>query len=751
MILPVLFFALAAQAQQVVKGKIFDAITKEPLEGVTIQDKHQTTTLTNGTGHFSISTTGATVSITFAGYQSQTITIGSKDAITIALSPVAKGLQQVIVSASRTAQKRSEAPVAISVISKQTINDTRATSLEQLVNKVSGVYMVNLGNEQHQMSIRQPMTTKSLFLYLEDGIPIRTTGVYNHNALLEMNMAAAKQIEVIKGPASSLYGAEAIGGAVNIITQAPPAVRNGMLSVQANNNGYKRVDLQAGNTFGKWGILVSGYYANRNNGPVDHSDFHKTALSLRADYAISAKTKWSNRITYVDYLSDMLGSLDSTKFSEKDYSTPQTFTYRQVKAFRYVSQLNQQWSANSETNASFIFRDNVIGQNPSYRIRNVATDPTKANGEINESSFNTYMLLVQQQLKLNWLNSKLIAGITADVSPSDFYSNYIRINRDERGYYVSYQQTDSVLSKYSTGINNLASYIHYELSPAKGLKLTTAFRYDYYHYHFKNTLPPSAFTGSPNTKNDFSRFTPKIGATYNLKGVGVYANYSQGFVPPQISELYQGVKVPVLEPQLFYNYEAGGWISLAKNKLYADISVYRLDGEKEIINVLNPDGSYENKNTGKTKHTGVEYGITYRPADQWMFRFSGANSKHEFVDYVEKGAVFSNNEMAGAPRFIANAEVMYKPAFLKGLRIGAEWQRQGSYYMDAANTKKYDGYSVLNICTGYTITHFEIWVNAMNVTNAYYSVFASKSGATQNYTIGDPREINVGIAYRFGK
>src|SRR4030095_14716803 len=105
--------------------------------------------------------------------------------VVFSLKPDARSLEQVVVSASRTAQKRSEAPVAIATISKQTMEDTKATRIDQLVNKVSGVNMVNLGNAQHQMSIRQPMTTKSLFLYLEDGIPIRTTGVYNHNALLE--------------------------------------------------------------------------------------------------------------------------------------------------------------------------------------------------------------------------------------------------------------------------------------------------------------------------------------------------------------------------------------------------------------------------------------------------------------------------------------------------------------------------------------------------------------------------------------
>jgi len=609
--------------------------------------------------------------------------------------------------------------------------------------------MVNLGNEQHQMSIRQPMTTKSLFLYLEDGIPIRTTGVYNHNALLEMNMPAARQIEIIKGPSSSLYGAEAIGGAVNIITQAPPAVFSGQASVQINNNGYKRADVQVGNTFGKFGLLISGYYANRRNGPIDHSNFHKTGITIRGDYAISEKTKWVNDITYVNYFSDMLGSLDSIHFTNKDYSTPQTFTYRKVPALRYKSQLFHQWNSNSSTQVSFVFRDNSVQQNPSYRVKNIATDPGRAYGEINESAFNTYMLIAQHQQSFNFLNSKLIAGISVDNSPSTYSSNFINIDRDSRGYYVSYATTDSVLSQYKTGINNLASYVHYEAEIVRGLKLTAALRYDFYHYDFENALPPSAFTGAPSTTNNFKRFSPKVGATYNYKGVGIYANYSEGFVPPQISELYTGVKVPYLGPQTFYNYEAGGWFSLLKNKLYADWSYYLLNGTNEIITVKNPDNSTENQNAGKTKHTGIEYGITYRPINSLSIRFSAANSKHTFGDYVEKGVAYNNNELAGGPRFIANAEVSYKPVFVKGLRVSAEWQHIGPYYMDNANSKKYDGFDLLNLRAGYSIHRFEVWVNALNATNTYYSTYASKSGSTLSYNLGDPREFTVGVAYKF--
>lgn len=661
----------------------------------------------------------------------------------------AKELEPVVVTASRVTQKRSEVPVAIAVITRQTISDTRATRIDQLINKVSGVNMVDLGNEQHEMSIRQPMTTKSLFLYLEDGIPVRTAGLYNHNALLEMNMAAARQIEVIKGPASALYGAEAIGGAVNILTQEPPDNTIASLSLQVSNTGYKRAEAQAGSHLGKLGLLVSGYYAGRQNGPLDHSDFHKTAFSVRADYQVNSTTKWVNSLTYVDYYSDMLGALDSVHFANKDYSTPQTFTYRKVPALRYRSQLFRQWNANSFFQAGFVFRHNTVAQNPSYRIKNASA--TLANGEINESTFSTYLLFVQQVQQFKWMKSRLITGLSFDLSPSKYLSNYISIRRDGRGYYMSYDKTDSVLSKYGTGISNFAGYASYELSPFKGLKLVAALRYDRYRYRFTNDLPPSAFSGAPSSLNHFGYLSPKLGATYNHGSVGFYVNYSEGFVPPQISELYTGVKVPYLGPQTFFNYEVGGWISLVKHHLYADWSYYLLKGSNEIVNVKNPDGSTENRNTGKTQHAGIEYGITYKPSGQWMIRLSAANSKHRFIDYVEKNVAYNGMEMPGAPHFFSNAELMYKPVFIKGLRIGLEWQHLGSYYMDNLNTKKYGGYDLLNIRTGYKLKAFEIWVNVLNAGNRYYSTLASKSGSTLAYNLGDPREISVGIAYQFVK
>lgn len=732
---------------QLIKGTVTDAVTGEALQGASIISGTQHT-YTLHDGSFSLVPGTGKLDVSFTGYESRQLEVAG-NLMVIKLQRSVGNLDEVVMTANRTLQKRKEAPLAITSISKQIIEDTKATRLDQLLNKVNGVYMVNLGNEQHQMSIRQPMTTRSLFLYLEDGIPIRTTGLYNHNALLEMNMTAARQIEIVKGPASSIYGAEAIGGAVNVITQGPPAYFQSKISTQINNTGYKRVDVQAGTTFGKFGILVSGYYANRHNGPIGHSDFHKTALTVRGDYNFSEHTKWINDITIVDYYSDMLGALDSIHFKNKDYSTPQTFTYRKVPALRFKSQLFHEWNTNSSSQLSFVYRDNSVQQNPSYRIKNIATDPFHANGEINASDFNTCMIIAQHTQQFNFLHSRIVAGASFDGSPSSYHSNYISILRDQQGYYTDYTTTDSVLSRYTTNIHNIASYFHYEASLFQGLKLTAALRYDYYHYNFVNDLPPSAFTGAPSAKQSFERFSPKAGITYNYKTIGFYVNYSQGFVPPQISELYTGVKVPYLNSQTFSNYETGGWLSLSKGKIYIDWSLYRLTGTNEIISVKNPDGSTENKNAGKTRHAGIEYGILYKPVSELSIRVSAANSRHTFIDYIEKGTSYNGKEMPGGPHFMANAEATYKPPFIPGLRLSSEWQHVGAYYMDNANSKKYGGFDLLNIRTGYSYRSFEIWLNVLNVTDVYYSTYASKSGSTLAYNLGDPREFNVGIGWKF--
>lgn len=750
--------SLNTYAQQLFTGQVIDAKTNEPLTGAMVKiDNTNKGGVTDLNGNFTLPSTQPIefITVSFIGYESKQMKW--KQNLIIPLSPSSLTMNQVIVTSSRDRQERKDAPIAISVITPELLEDTKATSIDQVLNKVNGVFMVDLGNEQHSMSIRQPISYKSLFLYLEDGIPIRTMGVFNHNALIEINMASTQSMEIVKGPASSIYGSEAIGGAINFITKKPTLTPEGKIQIQGNNIGYKRADFFASNTWKNLGIVASGYYANRSNGPRDHSDFNKLALTLRGDWKINSKTLWTNALSYIDYETDMTGSLDSTNFFNQNFTSLHTFTNRTVNALRFRSTLTEYWSEKSKTTFTGFARNNSIGQTPSYRVKDDykpwgggSGNPLLAHGEVNDNSFQSYGVLAQHKQSFKFLKTNWITGVSVDYSPNTYSANYISIDKSSDGIYTGFTKSDSLLADYHVNLLNSSAYTQLEITPLKNTKIVGGIRYDRIDYDYDNNLDSLAFSGAPDEKNHFQHVTPKIGVTYDFgKGIGTYANYSVGFSPPGVGDLYRGTKVPTLKPATYSNYEVGGWITFAKNKARVELTYYQLNGTNEIIRVLQDDGSSINENAGQTKHEGIEYTINYTPIKSLSLRFSATNANHTFINYSEGSTDLSGNAMNGASKFISNAEVTFKPSFIKNARISLEWQHASSYYLDTKNTEKYPGFDLLNIRVGYKIKNFDFWVNAINITNSLYATNVRKSKWGKSYTIGSPLAINVGLAYNF--
>ena len=737
-------------AQNETKGKVIDAATNEALQGVTITDlRTESKTISDQNGNFSLHKKTDSLQVSCIGYYKLIKAVTTPEMI-IYLTPSFGNLNEIIVSGNRETQKRTEVPVAINVISKTQINDAKATRLDLLINKVPGVFMVDLGNEQHSMSVRQPLGYNNLFLYLEDGIPIRALGDFNHNALIEINQSSLQRIEVIKGPASSLYGSEAVGGAINFITQSPSPYLSGKVQAEAGSRGYKRTDFNVSNTYKKLGIYLGGYYADQDQKISEHNDFNKIALTLRGDYAFNEKTKLVTVADLIRYKTDQKGGLDSAHFYDKDYSSFYRFTYRKVDAFRLRSTLSKKWNENNNTDFTLFYRNTSIGQNPFYSIADIAGNPSKAKSQINEDAFKSYGAVIQHSKKINPLNAKWITGVSVDYSPATYLANFITVDKNTDGVYNQYQASDSVLTDYKVDLLNSALYTQIEYSPVHQLKIVVAARYDRLDYKFDNHLQPGAYTGAPDATNHFDQFTPKLGLTYDFKeNRGMYVNYSVGFAPPNINDLYRGVQVPTLQPSTYKNYEIGGWFAFAGNKGYAEASLYQLDGKNEIVSVRLIDGSYENQNAGVTNHKGIEWNIKYAPEEEINFRVGGTVSKHKYVDYVQQGKSFSGNEMAQSPSYILNGEVTYKPNYLKGFRIALEGQSLGSYFTDPQNTAKYNGFAMFNARIGYSFKSFETWINCINLTDNNYAVTVEKSAYGTSYRPGQLRAINIGVAYHF--
>jgi iron complex outermembrane receptor protein len=213
-----------AHAQKI---KVLNSITNEPIVGASLKKGDKIISISNERGEFDVKEKG----------EFTVFALGFKTANTTAeraifLEEASQTLASVVVTASRQAATRAETPVAIHKIGSALIQDTRAIQLTELINKVPGVVMLNYNNEQHGMGIRFPFGTSAYFLYLEDGLPLRPLGVFNHNALIESNILGLNAIEIIKGPASSLYGPEAVGGAINLITKTAPGIPTAQVGYQ---------------------------------------------------------------------------------------------------------------------------------------------------------------------------------------------------------------------------------------------------------------------------------------------------------------------------------------------------------------------------------------------------------------------------------------------------------------------------------------------------------------------------------------
>ncbi|POY38392.1 TonB-dependent receptor [Solitalea longa] len=757
-------------AQQLIKGKIYDAITREPLSGVNVFVPNSTIgAQTNAQGNFKLSATEKVNSITVSllGYQTVTTPVETKD-LSIGLNPLTANMQEVIVTASRETQLRSQAPIAISKVSAKLLEETKPTAFYEVMNKVSGVLMVNLSNEQHSMSIRQPMTTSGYYLYMEDGIGIRPMGVFNHNALLEVNQYTVSSIEVVKGPVSSIYGPEAVGGAVNFITQRPTAVPSARVGVQFDQWGYQRLQFGAGAQIGKFGIYIGGLRSQQKGAWMTYSDYNKTSINTRLEYQLSDKTRLIGTLMYGDYYSQTSGSVDSIAFFNRNYTSTNDFTYRKSTASRSRITLEHDWTNGSKSFITLFNRFNEHGQNPSYSIK-WKSGQTTATGEINSNDFTSYGIVGQHSQRFGFLNSKLITGGMFDYSPNDYSAYQVDLNAQLRPdgksvekYTIIKERPDIKLSDYAAKIRNAAAYLQYDFEPLKNLRFSTGLRYDLMSFTYDNFLDASA--GS----KEYQRFTPKVGLTYDLgHDKGLYANYSQGFAPPALTAIFR--KKPNtspaefyynLKPALFQNYELGAWASFLQNKVYVDVAIYQMDGQNELLNIRQPDNSYDYQSAGKTLHKGIEFSTTLKPVKELSFRLGGTYAIHRFEDFQvsNKAADQLKNlngyDMPSSPRWVWNNELSYYPKWFKNFRSSIEWQHVSAWYQNQINMVSYSGYDLLNARVGYQWRGIEVYSNLMNLTDELYASNASRGNNTTDrttYTAAAPRTLVFGVSYQLSK
>lgn len=671
----------------------------------------------------------------------------------------------VVVSGSRVETKLSETPVSIGTVSRTQWDQDKAKSVGEMINRIPGVFWNDLGNEQHSMSIRQPISTNAVYQYLEDGIPIRPLGVFNHNSLNETNMNGSSAVEVVKGAASSLYGSNAVGGAVNFLTQKPSRTPTGYLGYRRDNtDGFYRVDSGASNSWGNLGLRFSHYSSERDHTNwQQYSGGKKDSLTLLADYELSPSSWLRASLVHTNLDADMTGSLFENDYRNNPSKSINTFTWRKDKTTRANLAWEGETTSKGVTTVTLFARHNDHGQLPAYTISGCAG--TVCRGTINNNHVESLGLDVKHVQALSWLNARLVSGVYIDSSQNDYVSDNLRITRDAvSGVYQTYTLNNvanpSGVRDYGAGIFNHALFAQLELTPAQNFRVVAGARYDSIAYDFVNHLVPSANFGAPNEKRNFSRISPKVGATFALSNTqSLYANLSQGFTPPEVSQLYGKTAIPDLKPSVYNNQEIG-WRALLANRIQFESALYQLDGKDTIVSYTSEVGDSYNKNAGQTRSRGLELSLSQQ-LPEWDWRLGATWAKHEFVNYLvsaKVGAVedYAGKSMPQAPSHTVNAQIAWK--FTPDSRIGVNLIKQGGYWMNNLNTVRYEGHTLLNVTASHKLKGgMEVWGQVRNLNNERYADTASssyKSGTytpnSQNtYSPGAPRSVMLGLTQSF--
>lgn len=656
-------------------------------------------------------------------------------------------LDEISVIGTREAQSLKETPFSIGAVKEQDIENTKPAHPSEIMNKIPGVHVNVTGGEGHMTAIRQPITTGAVYLYLEDGIPTRSTGFFNHNALYEINLPQSSGIEVLKGPGSALYGSDAIGGVINVETKASPLKPEGDISVEVGSFGWNRLLLSGGST-----IDEDGYRASVNvthtDGWRDSTEYDRQAATVRWDRSLESGASLKTVLSTSDIDQQTAGS---SRLSSDDYYNNPTLNYTPI-SYRKVSALRLSTAYEREGS------DNLLSITPYVRSNSMDMLPNWSlsyDQVVYETKNDSLGVLLKYRQDYKPMRTRLVVGMDVDYSPGSRFEQAITPTK-VGDIYTSYA-VGSTLYDYDATYSAASPYAHVEFSPTENWRISTGLRYDYMSYVYDNNLT-ELLTGSHRRPADttvkFDRLSPKLGATYAFSpSLSGFLSYREAFRAPSESQLFrQGSSVNTidLKPVKVASIEAG--LRSKKKETSYNISFYYMTKKDDILSYQESfiDPRYT-MNAGETLHQGVEIGYGDKLSETLKLDISASYAKHTYESWVlASGKNYSGNEMESAPRLIANTRLGYTPSLLNGGKAEVEWVKLGDYWMDAANTYKYSGYDVLNLRVNYfSSKQLEWFARVINVADKRYATSSSYKSGDFQYAPGMPRTTYVGMKYKF--
>lgn len=711
-------FLISGIAAAQVRVGVYDKETGQPLPGATLElAGGSEITATNADGLAVIEhALPFALNISFVGYEPAQVDIASEQ-INIFLKPREKLLDEVVITGFEDHRKLLETPGAIHRLKPEAIERSDETSLLRGINTIPGVRMEQRSPGSYRISIRgsslrAPFDVRNVKIYW-NGIPFTDPNGITPLNLLDINQM--REVEVVKGPAASAYGA-GTGGVVNLSSETADFGErsvSGAITVGSHQLRRYSASYESGSLNSNLRAVVS---RQESGGYRQHSAFERTTAQLFGKLFPTRRHTLTANIFYSDLFYETPGGLTNEQFRQ-DPQQARPGVADQLASVDYNAFLasltsDYQWTPEISSVVSL------------YSLQSFFAMP--------------FLFDFERETRLGLggravVNYKYPAGkIPFNITAGGEYQ-YMFLQG--RNYGNNGGDPDSL--RFDDEVKSMQNMVFLKIdAEAPGeFFITAGLSYNYLNYNIFRLTGPTE-EGSADIDKVFDPvWTPRVGLVKKIgPSLSVQGSVSRGFSPPTVKEIRTGDGVLNIElrPEEGTNYEIGVRGSVFNGRFTFDVSAFTFQLKETIVSytdsVIN---TVKFRNAGSTSQPGVEVSAAYRlidNADRFVqhtnLGLSYTRHRFRFRDYVQEGRDFSGNMLTGvSPHGLtASLDAILQAGFYGHIL----YNYSDAMPLNDANTVFSAPYHVVDLKLGWEgrigMANVDAFIGANNLFNVSYSL-----------------------------
>lgn len=763
------FLTVNVQAQ-VIKGTIKNS-KGNAIEATTIQilnsDK---TTVADKEGRFSFSHLSAgnyQLHISSAGFATQLKSVkvasGEETEISVTLVEQNRQLPEVVVTADKVETNLQNTPLAVTALNAKQLEEYRVWTIADLTALAPSTFIVEHGNStgSNFLNIRGSMGFSN-----DQAVAVYVDGVYQFDYFsAPINFSNIERVEILRGPQGTLYGRNAFGGVLNVITKKPVNKTSGFAEVDLGNYGQQRYSAGFNTPLTKDKVFLNAGFQSNGRGSVysnptlntknfDHHNAYSGNVNLKFIASDNFVVDWNTR-----YEND----------NDKG-AYPWAATDSMARANPYTVYGN--WD-NTERRTNFNSSLSLKYYGRNYNFTSITAFvnyhiwlPGRFDYDFGPEqliSFTTWTK--QQQLtqefrfsspagarKWKWTAGSYLFNEKTDNSSTTYYDTDYALY-DPNAPYASI--ANGKKSAYGVAFFGQATY-----SITQKLDVTAGARYDIEHRELTQNSANkkngfiTPLTADSTADKTFNAFTPKVILSYKLTDNSmVYGSYAKGFRVGGFN--FGSTANPTYNPEKSDNYEVGVKNTWFHNSLKVNLTAFYFQQKDQQVSTSQDGVNYATLNVGDMNNYGLELETSALPVKNVQIDWTASTSHSEYkrLDLFDAttNAVknYKGNKAINNPALQSMVAVQYGVPVAQSAQhfkafVRGEFRYIGEYQLDFTNSYHQDAYGMLNARAGVTSNHLDIALWVRNLNDVRYMAYGYGS-----YMMGSPRMWGVTFTGRF--